>query len=324
MKNNIDDPKILIVDDVPENIEIIEDIISEFPYEILKAYNGDEALKTVESHAPDLILLDAIMPGLSGFEVARRIKADRINRLIPIIMITALDGREDRLKGLKAGVDDFVSKPFNIFELRARIKNLLKLREYVSELENAEEVIFSLARAVEAKDKYTEGHCGRLSFMAEKLGRTLNMSENDLLILKRGGILHDIGKIAISDSILLKDGPLTDQEFEIIKTHPVEGEKICAPLRTLKPVLPTIRFHHERFNGSGYPEGLKGYDIPIHARIVGIIDCYDSLTTQRPYRSALSHEVATRILLDETAKGLWDPELVDAFLKMLEETRTKR
>ncbi len=323
MKANIDNPKILIVDDVPENIEIIEDIISEYPYEILKAFNGDEALKIVESHVPDLILLDAIMPGLSGFEVAKRIKADRIHRLIPIIMITALDGREDRLKGLKAGVDDFVSKPFNIFELRARIKNLLKLREYVSELENAEEVIFSLARAVEAKDKYTEGHCGRLSFLAEKLGRKLNMAESDLLILKRGGILHDIGKIAISDSILLKNGPLTDQEFEIIKTHPIEGEKICAPLRTLKPVLSTIRYHHERFNGSGYPEGLKGYDIPIHARIVGVIDCYDSLTTKRPYRNALSHEVATRIILDETEKGLWDPELVEAFLNMLDEAKEK-
>ncbi len=314
-------PKILIVDDVPENIEIIEDIISEHPYEILKAYNGEEALQKVEAHSPDLILLDAIMPGLSGFEVAKRIKADRINRLIPIIMITALDGREDRLKGLKAGVDDFVSKPFNIFELLARIRNLIKLREYVNELENAEEVIFSLARAVEAKDKYTEGHCGRLSFMAERLGRILNMSESDLLILKRGGILHDIGKIAISDSILLKDGPLTEQEFNIIKTHPTEGEKICAPLRTLQPVLPTIRYHHERFNGSGYPEGLIGTDIPVHARIVGIIDCYDSLTTKRPYRDALSHEVAKRILMDETAKGLWDSELVDAFLKMLSESK---
>ncbi len=314
-------PKILIVDDVPENVEIIEDIISEYPYEILKAYNGEEALQKIEAHSPDLILLDAIMPGLSGFEVAKRIKANRISRLIPIIMITALDGREDRLKGLKAGVDDFVSKPFNIFELLARIRNLLKLREYVNELENAEEVIFSLARAVEAKDKYTEGHCGRLSFMAERLGRILNMSESDLLILKRGGILHDIGKIAISDSILLKDGPLTEQEFNIIKTHPTEGEKICAPLRTLQPVLPTIRYHHERFNGSGYPEGLIGTDIPVHARIVGIIDCYDSLTTKRPYRDALSHEVAKRILMDETAKGLWDSELVDAFLKMLSESK---
>ena len=311
-------PKILVVDDVPENIEIIEDILAEESYEIFKAFNGQEALQVIEKKLPDLILLDAVMPVLSGFETAKIIKADRITRLIPIIMITALDGREDRLKGLKAGVDDFISKPFNIFELRARIKNLLRLREYVNELENAEEVIFSLARAVEAKDKYTEGHCGRLSALAEQMGRELNLLENDLLILRRGGILHDIGKIAISDSILLKAGPLTEEESEIIKTHPTEGEKICAPLKTLKPLLPTILYHHERFNGSGYPKGLVGYETPIHARIMGIVDCYDALTTKRSYRNALSHETAVKIIRDETKKELWDPELVEIFIRMME------
>ena len=311
-------PKILVVDDVPENIEVIEEILSEEPYEIFKASDGKEALQLITKISPDLILMDALMPVLSGFEAAKKIKADRITRLIPIIMITALDGREDRLKGLKAGVDDFISKPFNIFELRARIKNLLKLHEYVNELENAEEVIFSLARAVEAKDKYTEGHCGRLSFLAERMGRELGLTESDLLILRRGGVLHDIGKIAISDSILLKEGPLTEEEFEIIKTHPTEGEKICAPLKTLKPVLPTILYHHERFNGSGYPEGLIGSEIPIHARIMGIVDCYDALTTKRSYRNALSHETAVKIIRDETKKELWDPELVDIFIRMME------
>ncbi len=310
-------PKILVVDDVPENIEIIEEILEEESYKIYKASNGKEALNIIQEIMPDLILLDALMPVLSGFEAAKIIKSDRITRLIPIIMITALDGREDRLKGLKAGVDDFISKPFNIFELRARIKNLLKLREYINELENAEEVIFSLARAVEAKDKYTEGHCGRLSFLAERMGRELELEESDLLILRRGGILHDIGKIAISDSILLKAGPLTEEEFEIIKTHPTEGEKICAPLKTLKPLLPTILYHHERFNGSGYPKGLVGRETPIHARIMGIVDCYDALTTKRSYRNALSHETAVKIIRDETKKELWDPELVETFIRMM-------
>lgn len=310
-------PKILIVDDLPENREVIQDILHGEPYELLEAGDGEQALKIVKQSEPDLILLDAVMPRMSGFEVAKRVKADRITRLIPIIMITALDGREDRLKGLKSGVDDFITKPFNIFELRARITNLIKLREYVGELENAEEVIFSLARAVEAKDSYTVGHCGRLSSLAEQMGRVLGMDESDLLILKRGGILHDIGKIAISDSILLKPGPLSEEEYEIIKTHPRAGEKICSPLKTLQPVLPTILYHHERFNGGGYPEGLAGHEIPVHARIMGIVDFYDALTSKRSYRNALSQDVTIKILNDETDKGLWDPELVAIFIDMI-------
>ncbi len=314
-------PHILVVDDVPENIEIIEEILSDQNFRITPASNGLEALEAISRELPDLVLLDAIMPQMSGFELAKKLRGMERTRLLPIVMITALDGREDRLKGLQAGVDDFISKPFNIFELLARIKNLLRLRAYINELENAEQVIFSLARAVEAKDKYTEGHCGRLSFFAESLGRELGLGDSDLTILRRGGLLHDIGKIAISDAILLKPGPLTKEEFEIIKTHPVEGEKICAPLKTLKPVLPTIRYHHERFNGSGYPEGLKGEEIPLHARIIGVVDCYDSLTTKRPYRDALSRGKAFAILRDETERGLWDPHLTETFLTML--TRKK-
>lgn len=317
MQINSEKSKILIVDDMPENIEIIQDILVDEPYDLFMASNGLEALEKVTEIQPDLVLMDAIMPQLTGFEAAKRIKSDRITRLVPIIMITALDGSEDRLKGLKAGVDDFITKPFNIFELRARIKNLLRLREYVNELENAEEVIFSLARAVEAKDEYTEGHCGRLSFLGEALGKELGMSESDLLILKRGGILHDIGKIAISDNILLKPGPLTEEEFKIIKTHPDAGYKICAPLKTLQPVLSTILHHHERYDGSGYPAGLKGDDTPIHARIIGIVDIYDALTSKRSYRNALPKDVTIRIMRDETEKGFWDPILVKKFISMI-------
>ena len=315
--------KILAADDVPENIEIIQDILNKPEYEIYKASDGKEALAKTREIQPDILLLDAMMPNMNGFEVAKIMKSDPELRLIPIIMITALDGREDRLRGLQSGVDDFISKPFNVFELQARIANLLKLRAYINELENAEQVIFSLARAVEAKDKYTEGHCGRLSFFAEVLGKELNLPENDLLVLRRGGFLHDIGKIAINDNILLKPGPLTDEEFNIIKIHPEEGEKICSPLKSLKPVLPIIRYHHEKMNGSGYPEGLKGAAIPELARIVGIVDCYDSLITSRPYREALSQEKAIQIISDETDKGLWDPEFVKVFLRLIEEGKAE-
>ncbi len=310
---------ILIVDDSPLNIEIIRDSLDDQPYRISEAQNGEEALKFLETGRPDLILLDAMMPGPDGFEVTRQIRTNPQTRLIPIVMITALDGHEDRLRGLESGVDDFISKPFNIFELKARIRNLLKLREYVSELEHAEQVIFSLARAVEAKDKYTEGHCERLSDWAVRLGRKLNLSEADLLILRRGGILHDVGKIAIHDSILNKNGKLTTEEFEIIKKHPEIGERICAPLKTLKPVLPTIRYHQERFNGSGYPDGLKGFEIPIHARIISIADCFDALTTHRPYRAALDKDAAIEIMEEETRRGLWDPEIFNIFKTVIDE-----
>ena len=304
-------PKILIVDDAEENIKLITEILNRpsQSYNIKSANNGYEALECVKDFLPDLIMLDVIMPEMDGFEVCKRLKNDPITRLIPIVMITALDSQQDRIKGLEVGVDDFISKPFNVYELLARAKNLLKLRSYINELEHAEQVIFSLARAVEAKDNYTEGHCERLSVLAQSLGVELGLNEQDLVVLKRGGILHDIGKIAIDDSILLKPGPLTPEEFEVIKTHPEVGENICRPLKTLQPVLPIIRYHQERYNGSGYPEGLEKEDIPIHARIIGIVDCYDALTSNRTYRKAMEKENALDIIEKETNSGLWDPQL---------------
>ncbi|MHB2155851.1 response regulator [Calditrichota bacterium GD2] len=312
-----DDTKILIVDDQPDNIETIKDILSGSQYKLFSATNGKEALEVFKQVNPDLVLLDAMMPVMDGFQVTRVIKNNPQTQLTPIIMITALDSMQDRVKGLEAGVDDFISRPFNIFELKARIKNLLRLKDAVDELENAEQVIFSLAKTVEAKDKYTEGHCNRLADLAQTMGRHLNLSEHDLKVLKRGGILHDIGKIAIRDAVLLKPGKLTPEEFEIIKEHPKIGVQICAPLKTLKPVLPVILYHHERYNGSGYPEGLKGEEIPLLARIIGLVDCFDSLTTKRPYRGALSITEALEICEKETAEGLWDPKLFSIFKKII-------
>ncbi len=315
--NNQPQSKILVVDDAVENIKLVTEILNrpKNEYHIEAAGDGYEALEKVKKFDPDLIMLDVVMPGIDGFEVCRILKEDQKTRLIPIVMITALDSQQDRLRGLESGVDDFISKPFNVYELLARVKNLLKLRSYISELEHAEQVIFSLARAVEAKDNYTEGHCERLSILAQHLGTELQLADEDLIVLKRGGILHDIGKIAIDDSILLKPGPLTAEEFEIIKTHPEIGENICRPLKTLKPVLPIIRYHQERFNGSGYPEGLAKHEIPIHARIIGLVDCYDALTTDRTYRKALPSEFAIQIMNKETEAGLWDPD----FFKLLKE-----
>jgi putative two-component system response regulator len=323
--NNQPQSKILIVDDAVENIKLVTEILNrpKNEYHIEAAGDGYEALEKVKKFDPDLIMLDVVMPGIDGFEVCRILKEDEKTRLIPIVMITALDSQQDRLRGLESGVDDFISKPFNVYELLARVKNLLKLRSYISELEHAEQVIFSLARAVEAKDNYTEGHCERLSILAQHLGTELQLADEDLIVLKRGGILHDIGKIAIDDSILLKPGPLTAEEFEIIKTHPEIGENICRPLKTLKPVLPIIRYHQERFNGSGYPEGLAKHEIPIHARIIGLVDCYDALTTDRTYRKALPSDFAIQIMNKETEAGLWDPDLFKLLKEILASAKYK-
>ena len=314
-----DSYRILIVDDQPDNIATIRDILGNNTFTLFVAQNGEEALHKIKKINPDLILLDALMPVMDGFEVARVVKNDPQMKLIPIIMITALDSVQDRVKGLEAGVDDFISRPFNIFELKARINNLLRLKEAIDELENAEQVIFSLAKTVEAKDKYTEGHCNRLADLAQAMGQWLNFSESELKILKRGGLLHDIGKIAIHDSILLKPGKLTPEEFEIVKEHPKIGMQICSPLKTLQPVLPVILYHHERYNGSGYPEGLQGEEIPLLARIIGLVDCFDSLTTKRPYRRALSISEAMEICQKETEKGLWDPKLFKILKELIHE-----
>jgi putative two-component system response regulator len=311
-------PRLLIVDDIADNIDTIEDIMQDWGYEIFKAMDGEEAWVLINQIQPDLILLDAVMPRMDGFEVAKRVRNLSSTRLIPMIMMTSLNSLDDRLRGLECGVDDFISRPVNLSELRVRVHNLLRIREHIKELENAEQVIFSLAKAVEAKDKYTEGHCARLSILSETIGRGLGLGERDLTVLRRGGILHDIGKIAIEDKILSKPGPLSEDEFEIIKMHPEIGENICMPLLTLRPVLPIIRYHHERFNGSGYPEGLAGDEIPLLARIVGIVDCYDSLITQRPYRKALDKQTALDIIDNETVKGLWDPKLVELFFYIIE------
>ncbi len=308
---NVETSKILIVDDAPDNIVTLENILEDMPYEIFKAYNGREALSMVYEVEPDLILLDVMMPIMNGFEVAEKLKSDERTRLIPIIMLTALDGQGERLRGYKAGVDDFISKPFNIIELRLRVSNLLKLRTYISELEHAEQIIFSLARTVEAKDKYTEGHCERLSRMSVSMGKKIDLLEKELVMLRRGGLLHDIGKIAIADAILQKKGPLTDEEYEIIKTHTTIGERICSPLKSLKPILPIILYHHEKIDGSGYPAGLKDDEIPLNARIMGLVDCYDALTTSRSYRPAMTREKAMRIIEAETSNGKWDPQLFE-------------
>jgi putative two-component system response regulator len=303
---------------------MLKDELSGEGYQVSTAQDGEEALAKVEAVPPDLILLDVVMPKLDGYEVCRRLKSDARTILIPVVMITSLQATEQRIRGIEAGADDFLSKPFNRQELMTRVRSLLKLKRHTDELENAETVLFSLALSVEAKDPYTIGHCDRLARYSVALGRTLGVSEEYLKALHRGGILHDVGKIGIPDSILLKPGPLTPEERTVMQAHPVIGERICSPLRSLRLVLPIIRHHHERWDGSGYPDGLAGGAIPLTARILQVVDLFDAFTSQRPYKSAFTLEESFALMREETAKGWSDARLMETFIDLVQAERVIR
>ena len=309
---------ILVVDDKLETVLLLRELLTSRGYKVITAGNADEAQQSLHEERPDLILLDVIMPGKSGYDLCREIKADPHTRLIPVIMITGLSDRDDRIRGIEAGADDFLSKPLYPEELFARVRSLLKLKEFTDELDNAEEVIFSLALGVEARDPYTGDHCARLARYASDLDKALGLDYDNLVALKRGGYLHDLGKVTIPDSILKKHSNLTPEEWAIMRTHPGKGEEICRPLKSLRAVLPIIRHHHEHWNGSGYPDGLKGEQIPLLARILQIVDCYDALRTSRPYKPALSHAESEKTMRREAEAGLWDKRLVGEFFAMLE------
>ncbi len=310
-------PRILIVDDETASRAALELLLRREGYDVHDAPDGATALAECLVFRPDLVLLDVLMPGMSGFEVCKRIKAAPETRLTPVVLITGLSATEDRIKGINCGADDFLSKPIDLNELLARTRSLIRLKQYTDEMENAEAVLFSLALSIEARDPYTRGHCDRLAEMSARLGERLGMPEEHIKALRRGGIVHDIGKVLVPDSILLKPGPLSPEEIEIMRRHPTVGERICAPLKVLRLVLPIIRHHHERHDGSGYPDHLSGDEIPLTARIIRLADVYDALTTDRPYRTADQSEVALQIMMDEAKQGWWDRDMLDAFVQMI-------
>jgi putative two-component system response regulator len=311
-------PRILIVDDNRDNAYLLKELLSRYDYEIATSNNAEEAEEEIRVNPPDLILLDVVMPGKSGYELCQELKSNAETRLIPIVLITGLTDREDKIRGIEVGADDFLNKPIFPEELFARVKSLLKLKEFTDELENIEDVLCTLALSVEARDPYTAGHCERLAEYAVQLGTSLSLGQEEITALRRGGYLHDIGKITVPDEILKKGSNLTPAEWQIMRQHPVAGENICRPLKSLRPILPIIRNHHEHWNGSGYPDGLKGTDIPLLARILQVVDVYDALRTARPYKPALSHAQAVRTMQEEARQGLWDAELVNSFLHLLE------
>jgi putative two-component system response regulator len=311
--------RILIVDDESSARAALELLLRREGFDVKSATNGEAALQECAAFRPDLILLDIMMPGMDGFEVCRRIKATPEGRLTPVVLITGLSASEDRIRGINIGADDFLCKPIDINELLARTRSLLRLKQYTDELENAESVLFSLAQSIEARDPYTRGHCERLSEMSTRLGERLGLPEEHVTALRRAGIVHDIGKVVIPDAILLKPGPLTPEEELIMQKHPVVGERICAPLKTFRHVLPIIRHHHEKFDGTGYPDRLRSEEIPITARILQVADVYDALITDRPYKTPFTSEAALDKMQEEADRGWWDPKLLQAFREMLRE-----
>src|SRR5712691_4518219 len=304
---------ILVADDNEPNRDLLSELLSAEGYKVVAAADGQQAQRAVDSDSIDLALLDVVMPRPSGFELCQAMKAKRETRLIPVVLLTSLNSDADRVHGIMCGADDFLNKPVNKQELLARVHSLLRLKHFTDELDNAETVLFSLALNIEAKDPYTEGHCDRLSKYSVALAEKLGLPQDLRVALRRGGLIHDIGKLAVPEHILLKPGPLTPEERKIMERHTVIGEEICAPLRSFRHVLPIIRHHHEKQDGSGYPDGLKGEQVPLTARILQITDIYDALTTDRPYRKALPLEKAFAIMREEVKRGWWDGSILHEF-----------
>jgi len=309
---------ILVVDDLAENREILEEMLVAEGHRIETARDGEEAVAKALADPPDLILMDVSMPRLSGFEACRRLKADERTHLVPIVLVTGLVAREDRIQGIASGCDDFLTKPVDAEQLVARTRNLLRTKSLVDELEQAENVLVSLANALDAKDNYTRGHSERVARYAEALGAAVGLGRIECRNLRRAGLLHDIGKIGTNLEYLHKPGPLTTEEYAEVKKHPVVGYEICRPLRTMAPLIALIRGHHERLDGRGYPDGLRGDALPVPMRCLSIADIYDAITSDRSYRKALSRDRAFQIMRDEASTGMWDEHLIDVFFERVQ------
>ena len=310
---------VLAVDDDPGALSALADALGTLGFQVVQAADGATALELAGECQPDVVLLDVQMPGMDGFEVCRQLKADPNMLLVPVVFLTGHGSRRARLEGLEAGATDFLNKPCDLVELEVRVRNLVNFRQLTTELDSAEQMVFSIARVVEARDQETGNHCERLAQLGVALGDRLGLDSEQITALRRGGYLHDLGKIGVPDEVLLKRGKLNAEEWTVMKRHVEIGVEICSPLRTLQPVLPLIRHHHERYDGSGYPDGLSGEDIPLLARVFQVVDVFDALTVDRCYRKAMTSAEAVEVLEKETAAGYWDRRIVDEFLVLLDE-----
>jgi putative two-component system response regulator len=311
-------PDVLVVDDIEANRMLLEEYLLRLGYVVRQAADGLAALAAVEEREPDLILLDVDMPKLDGLSVCRQLKAHPTRRLVPIVILTATQDRAARLAGIEAGADDFLTKPFDAKELLIRCRVLLRDRMLNKRLDAADSVILAFARTVEARDLYTVHHAERVGRIAQEIGRAHGRTGDELDVLYRGGVLHDLGKVSIPDGILLKPGPLDAGEYLVMQRHSEVGDRILQPLRSATRYLPIVRHHHERVDGGGYPDHLSAGEIPFGALVAAISDAWDAMTSDRPYRMGLPADEAMR-RMREGAGTQWDAHLVELFVALVDD-----
>lgn len=312
-QQNLDQGSILVIDDHGITRQLVADILQLEGYDVIEADSGEIALDLASQHNPDLILLDIVMPGMNGIEICRCLKANRQTAQIPVILMTVGSDRQSRLDGLAAGGTDFLTKPLDRLELATRVKALIQHKRLAKAIAQSKQMLFTIAQAVEGRCCGISEPSDQLVQLVTGFGEHLQLSIEDIQHLQEAAYLHDIGAISIPDAILLKTDPLTPQERELIRQHVLIGEKMCRPVHELRHILPIIRHHHERWDGSGYPDGIAGEDIPWLAQIFQIADIYDALTSQRPHKDPLSPQTSLRILTEEAKQGWRNPQLVQAF-----------
>jgi len=308
---------ILLVDDFEAHLELMTEILEGYGFRVVASTDANAVLARLDELCPDIAVIDVMMPVMSGYELCRRLKSHFGKRYFPVILVTGLSQLDDKLTGLEAGADDFFSKPFNTKEIAAKIRSLLRLKMLQDEHDHTEDMIFTLAMAVEAKDKYTRGHSERVSLLSARMAQIIGLTEKEITNIRKGGILHDIGKIGVHEDILHKKNALTSEEVSVIRRHPATGAEICKPLRTLRQIVPGIRHHHERWDGLGYPDALSGDAIPLMGQIIGIADSFDAMVSMRPYRAGLSVEESLRVMRDEVRTGQWNPVLLNKFITII-------
>ena len=323
LTNAADVGRVLVVDDEPAHAHLLQRLLARDGYAVDTAGDLDDAVVAIALRNPDVILLDVVLPSGDGFTFCRQLKLDAATRLTPVIMITALADRESRIKGREAGADDFLTKPVDADELLARVRSVAKLKRYTDDLDSAASIIMALTVMIESRDRYLEGRCHRIANNATAVGRAIGLGSVDLQTLHRGGFLHDVGMLAVPLSVLQKSGQLDSEELALVRTHTIKGDELCRNLRSLQAVRPIIRHHHERLDGSGYPDKLRGDEVPLLAQIIGVVDVFDALTTPRPYQETLTAKQAIRILRDQVDRGWRQHHLVETFIGLVEGAAAK-
>lgn len=314
--------RILIVDSKTAGRRALRAVLSEPEYELIEVESTSEALSAISSGRIDLILIDYHAPEMGGIEFCRTLRKAAATRLVPILVLSYESGVDREILAIESGANEFMIRPLQPRAMRARVQANLWRKSVIDSVDDSEAVLFSLAQSVEGRDPELGQHCERIAVMCAAMGVSLGLPPQDILALQRGGYLHDVGKVVIPDNILFKPGKLTPEEWKVMEGHAERGEKICSSMRSMSAVLPIIRNHHERWDGSGYPDRLKGEEIPLLARILQVADIYDALTTVRAYKPAMSPESAVRTLRDEAARGWRDPDLVELFSGILPMFRT--